>query len=199
MFKVLAGLVCLLAIATLANASITGVNLASDGDGAIICDTAWDQAELVNVIGNQYWGPGHIEGTILASSPADPNLILHNVIDNDTTFAWTSYQVNVYLPVDFSVSTIIAYDPAGSSGALVQAPTYGTWDIDGTSVDAYKATILYTPGTPVAVGGAFEYRYKLTFEGATSYQFTQEMIPLPEPATMALLALGGLAMLKRRK
>jgi hypothetical protein len=199
LFVVLAGL---LTITACASASITDVRIADDNDGAIHCTAPWSLSnpESLTISGNQLWGPGHMVGTITTDDPNDPNLTIHNTIDNDTGFAWTGFIVNVYMPVAFTVSNIIAYDPNDWTGTLTMAPTSGTWMIDGNPRTAYKATITYTGGTAVQPDtDSFEFGYKIKFSGATSYDFCQEMTPIPEPVTLALLGFGAAGLISRRR
>jgi hypothetical protein len=181
----------LLSSTLITRASVTEAVYASDGDGAIICD-GWTvgNTETFYLYGDQYFAPGHVLGTINTDTPEDPTITLWNTIDNDTSFAWSSYQVNFYLSTTFTISAPAVLTPGDWSSAITAAPAW-----DGTR---WKATVTYTSGTPIGIGDTFEFKYKVAFSGATTYAFCQEFIPVPEPGTMSFL-LGGLVLLGVRK
>jgi hypothetical protein len=179
-------------------ADILTANYYADGDAALTC-TAYaggTDKSLLEMYGDQHSGPAHLLGNITTDSSLDPTITVHNTIDNDTGFAWTGYQVNIYLSYPFTVFNQQVFSPLTPSGWSVSPLGTITAAWDGTE---YKATLNYTGGTPVAydpnplLTGSFEFGYKINFSGATQYAFCQEMIPVPEPATMVLLALAGLA------
>ena len=94
---VLGGLMC----CTVGKANITSASFQSDNDGAIInCPVyTWsgNVSDLsVPLSGEQCWEPAHVVGTInTTDATGDPTLTLSSTINNDTTFAWNAYIVNV--------------------------------------------------------------------------------------------------------
>lgn len=191
------GAAVVLAIGMPAQAAITGITAADDGDGNLVCkfggwkDVVVDQAPEyeMGITGNQYAGPGHILGTITTNTELDPTLRIINAIDNDTAFAWTGYQVNFSMSKPFTLSSV-----------SVLGPTGWTANYPTGSITTGTAAIVFTMpagGTPIGVNDTITFSFKASFLGGASY--AMEMTPTPEPATMSLLALGGLAMLRKRR
>ena len=183
---VLAVLVC----CSISNASITNLTYASDGDGAFVCTPYnWEPNTnefTLSVYGDQYWAPGHMLGDVYTDTAEDPTLTISSGIENDTTFAWTAYFVNVYMSTNFTISNVTVINPPITNWTVVSvSPVTYT----GSN---YVASIEYDTGTPVAIGDELDFSYKLSFLGSTHYSFTQEMTPVPEPGTLGLVTISGL-------
>jgi len=184
---------CLLS--SFCNAGIIDVFYADDGDGAFVCAPYnWSgdpAAELsLNVVGNQYGEVGHILGEITTDSAVDPTLVIGNSIDNDLDFAWTAYNVNIYMSSDFSIINEYVSTPNDWTVSVIQPALVGS---------EYMGTIQYLSGTPVAVGESLDFGYSIVFDGYTNFSFCQEMVAIPEPASLGLIVLisGGLYFQRR--
>ena len=126
-----------------------------------------------------------------AESEEDPTVTLNTGIDNDTTFAWTGYNVNVYMAKPFTLS------------APTVAPDWavvGTFPIAATPIGGgeYEVSVSFAGGTAIPIGGELDFGYKLSFAGSVNY--CQEMIPVPEPASLVLVICGlvGLLVVRRK-
>jgi len=54
-------------------------------------------------------------------------------------------------------------------------------------------------GDPINVGESGTFGLIVSFDGAMDYRFCSEQIPTPEPATLAMLALGVPLLLRRKR
>jgi hypothetical protein len=207
--------VALLAWSSLSCANIIDLYGAGDGDYALSCvvTPSWTGTSgALDMVGDIYVELGeaaHMVGTIDTDTPEDPTITYGNAIDNETAFAWTKFYVNYTLDSRTSITGgllalgVPAVDyPADWSGAITQQLAYvGNVTIGAYSYKEYKGTITYTAGTPVVPGDELDFTYKLQgLSGGTHYIYTQEMVPIPEPGTLALVLSGllGLAVLRRR-
>lgn len=186
-----------------AHAAITTWDIANDGDGAIDCTASpfstslWnptDQAYEITIVGNQYWGPGHMVGDIATNTIEDPTMKIRNIIDNafDYEFDWTGYLVSISMNNSFTISNAVVNTPGNWASPVVTQPTL----VGGK----YVGSVSYTGGTPVGQDETLDFGYWISFSGKTAYNFCQEMTPVPEPATMSLLLAGlGAACLRKHR
>jgi hypothetical protein len=185
---------------TQAQATITGGTCANAGDGAIDCTGSWDpNTGEMTINGNQFWSPGHMLGEFTTDTEEDPTVTMITLVDNDTAFTWDEYFVNIYMDKKFTLANALVLSPSGWSTSVSQpAGTPGTfYDADSREWD-YKGILHFTAGTPVVNNGSsLDFSYQMIFTGGV--QFEEEMVPLPEPATLTLLALGALALVRRRR
>ena len=142
-------------------------------------------------------------GDIYTDTIADPTLTISSSVNNDTGFAWNGYQVNVVMsaPFLFTAPAPNAQNPPANDwflAAVVPATLQG-----GASPWSgyYEGTLDFSAGTPVGINGKLDFQYTISFGSSTHYILTQEMIPsmvtIPEPSTIALLAIGGLGLVMR--
>jgi PEP-CTERM motif len=208
----LTGAVVVLAAALPASAGIVSINPYADGDGALICNGAIQYPPLVGgeydtdviqdaILGNimgaalqLQGGKAHLITDVVTDTDLDPKVTMNNVIENDTSFAWTAFRVNFSMNKTFSLDSFnhtptdwtYVYSAPVLVGSLYVATIDYTMPTGGTAI---------VPGS--GAGSEISFGYRVTFAGSVSY--TQEMIPIPEPATMSLLVLGGIAALIRRR
>lgn len=212
LFSTIAALLVVLAWSTACQAGVIGV-AAADGDGAIECtgnwvpNPAWTPETALTVDGGtmtvdgvQHGAVGHVgtedlDPTACFLVNTDPTVKLRTTIDNDTTFAWTGYNVDVYMNQPFTLSLPTVYAPDTS------VPGWGVASYVATAVQVgskWEASVYFAGGTPIPVGGTLDFSYKLTFNGSVNY--CQQMTPVPEPTSIALAMVGlvGLLVVRRK-
>lgn len=181
---VLAGLALALSC-SISQARITGV--ATHGSGHIgfpVYTFDPSQHLLYNSSPIDQSGIGTVTGSITTDTPSDPTLSILNTIDNNTTFAWTGYLVDVSMSQTFTISNLQIVN-SGWTGSITQPVLNGS---------EYTGHVVYTGGVPVQVGQTIVFGYDISFGGGTSFTFSQTLTPVPEPATIGVLALGALAL-----
>jgi hypothetical protein len=183
------------------NASITGWTCGPDGDGAITMNYTTltpDNGEyLLDMDGQQYWYPAHLAGSFTTSDLLDPTVHIMEGVTNDTDFAWADYHITIGMNNNtFSILSTGVTAPSGWTWNIT-APVAGNMPNNGGA--GYVGVINYYQGTgsSVAIGNDFDFGFKISFQGNTV--FSTEQIPTPEPATIALLGLGAVSVIRRKR
>lgn len=214
--SVTAGLLGVVAVVSLAGATVIDARLTYEndstaGDGAIVLQpttsVGWTAASVsTDAVLSQVRSPGQYWGDVTSDSPTlDPIVNSVNRVTNDTTFAWASYIINIYMNKEFNLDS--ASTPlVGWNTFYVPGPADGVLggqshiDQDGRKWD-FMAAVQYStldPSKYVQIGGTGEFDVTFSWAGSTVYQL--ELIPVaPEPASLALLALGGLFIRRHRR
>jgi hypothetical protein len=186
------------------NATITGWTCAPDGDGAITMSyttlTTESGGYLLDMDGAQHSFPAHLAGNFTTDTLQDPTVRILEGVDNDTSVDWTDYHITIGMNNStFAISSTSGLVMPTGWYAVVTAPAPGSMPNGGGpgyvgSIDYYMGT-----GSVVTIGNSADFGFKISFLGSTV--FSTEQIPtfVPEPTTMALLGLGGLALIKRRR
>jgi hypothetical protein len=191
-------LVAFLVTPFLVNADIINWRCADDGDGAIVMGTpTWDDSDpcvyKLSMSGIQNWYPAHVVGDFNTDTELDPKVLIDETVDNNTTFAWTDYHIDIGMTKTFSISNVIT--PDGWEYEVNQPISGQQIPNDGTgwlgTIDYYVGT-----GSPIAIGDEGEFGFKITFTGSVA--FCTEQVPTPEPTTIMLLGLGALAFIRRK-
>jgi hypothetical protein len=172
---------------------IVGNTLADDGDGVLSCTTYGFQPVALHEFQlgidgiHKVWAPGHILGNIITDTEEDPRLTLIHEIDNETGYAWTDYHVEVTMSKAFSIDNVTVANAGWTSVTTGPIQVGSDW----------IGKIDYYAGDAVAPLGTLDFAYRMTFTGSAN--FAEQLTPTPEPATLSLLILGGLALVRRRR
>lgn len=167
---------------SITQAAITGVS--AYGSGQISCPIyTFNPSQNLLALPFHQYGSGNIAGGILTDTPGDPTLSILNTINNDTGFSWTGYLVDVTMSHAFTLANPKVFN-AGWTASITQPAWNGS---------EYSGQVAYTGGVAVPDGQLLVFGYDITFEGATQFDFSQKLTPVPEPGTMGFLALGALA------
>jgi hypothetical protein len=175
-------------------ADITGTTLADDHDGVLTCntygfETIGPQEFQLNIDGvHNVWDKGDILGDIITNTETDPKLTLLHDIDNDTGLQWTDYHATVTMSKAFTFDNVTVENTDWTSVVIQPTQVGSNW----------IGYIDYYAGDVVAPLGTLSFGYRMTFVGSSS--FHEELMPSPEPGTLALLSCGlvGLFFVRRK-
>jgi hypothetical protein len=199
-FTAWAVVLVLVCFASISSAGVLSATADNDGDGAIIMKSwNWNGTSSVLTMNEILkWAPAHAIANFVADG--DPTVTFWKDVQNDTTFAWTDYHINIIRMQNDPFTIIDALSPTGWDLPQITQPTLmPSYLIDGNpftnvwvgSVDYYAGT-----GSPIAIGASGVFNAKVSF--LNSANFCLEQIPTPEPGSLSLLVIGSMAMLRRR-
>ena len=184
----LAGVLVLVAASPLANATITGVNCWNDSNAFTMNYWSWDaNTTTLWMDESLHEYPAIVYTDFTVNSPEDPRPEIVKDVDNDTNFAWTDYHIKVTRNQPFTIDT------AGTPGSD-WTNTIIPVSLQGSD---YVGEIDYFAGTPIPVGGSGHFQFKVSF--SNDAHFIIQQVPTPEPASLSLLAVGGLMLLRRKR
>jgi len=190
-------LIGLLAFVPLSQADIVDWEADDDGDGAIVCDCAFDDVSYeLEVDGVQYWWPGHVEGWFETDTETDPIVWFRNTVTNDMTvepYLWTDFHITMTMNKTFSILDAFTSND-GWTHSYTPTATYDS------GLGLWVGTVDYvmeSGGVPIDEMEDGQFDFKVSWLG--SMTFCMEYIPTPEPCTLALLGLGGLFFRRLRR
>jgi hypothetical protein len=180
--------------ASVASASIVGFSCADDGDGAIVMNPATltpvgDEYDLT-MSGVQNWHPAHMLGDFTTDTELDPTVRIIEYITNDTTFDWTDYHITITMNKTFTISHTAVVTPTDWTWVITDPTVSGTNWVG--MIDYYQDA-----GDPVAMGDEGAFGFKVSFLGSVAFSTAQ--VPTPEPTTIALLGLGAISLIRKRR
>jgi hypothetical protein len=114
----------------------------------------------------------------------DPDFTVVKTIQNNSCYTWTSY----ILTLSGGAGATFVDGSASAGGNKLQTVNY-----------LHAAAIEFKGANPVAPGELLTLSFDINVPTCGLFNFTLTQEPIPEPATIGLLSLGGLALFRKRR
>lgn len=131
-------------------------------------------------IEEHYLGPDPFPIVVSGQTDADPIMSIIKDVENDSDFTWDGYSIT--LP---------------DSGGITFTGTATSDRMTLASQTAYA--LEFAEPDAVADGEWVQFSFDILIPSTGPFSLTLTQEPIPEPATLALLAAGGLALLRHRR
>jgi len=122
----------------------------------------------------------------------DPNVTITKNLNNDTNFDWTDF--HIILTPQPGTGPLVVYPGSVSSDRFSDVVVNNNGDGSAT-IDWFSNFGL--GDTPVLIGESVTLEF--TFNVPGTVWFKMHQVPTPEPSSLMMLALGGLALARRRR
>lgn len=201
------GIALISCVAVPAQAGIIGMSM-SGGDisSLYLPDGTWDEGPTgdwyYTISPDTTYGTAWLRETWIAGNPvdfnmgveadSDPNVRIVKTLDNDTDFDWTDFHIRL---VPQPGTGPIVVDPLSVDSDRF-TDTLVTNNPDGSAIVEWF-TNFGAGDTPVLIGEEVTLDFTFNVPGSVAFKMVQT--PTPEPASLALVLLGGLAVVRRRR
>jgi hypothetical protein len=145
--------------------------------------TSWSWMEPVWTI-DEYYVDSQLDEVIMqcgGTTDADPTITITKSIENDSSVDWTGFDLVI----------------AGTNASYV-AGSINVTSGQFATISEVGGNVSLSGGT-VTDGDTLDLSFDVLIPPSVNFTLDVTQTPVPEPASMSLLALGGLAALRRRR
>lgn len=139
------------------------------------------------------WVSGRsVDFDMTIEADTDPNVRIVKTLDNDTNFAWTDFHIDL-IPQP-GLGPIVVNPASVDSDRFSDVMVMNNPD---GSANIWWFSNFGLGDTPVQIGEYVTLDFTFNIPGTVAFKMRQT--PTPEPAGLALLTLGGLALIRRKR